>query len=375
MSKLLLVDFYALFHRSRNALMRATGGLSTSYGRPTTGTYGFTNNLLSVIDAERPTHVAVCYDAGGNWRKEADAEYKANRVKDDGPEADTFKAEASALMDDVLPALGLPLVGVRGYEADDSIYTLARNALDFEEVVILTCDQDILQCVSERVSVVLFNSAKKIAKMGLAETIEKWGVPPSQIPLVKALAGDASDNIAGIKGLGPKTAVKIIKEAQGVFERVLEDRKVAPHADLVRDNMMLTTSTYVPELQDLDYSEFLLGNSTVQDAQATFEEYEFNALSKRLKKIGETLGLKSRSVPHGAAPYAEALKQLEESQQCQKPQPKPRKRTPSTSAPSKTSRTSKRSSTDSASSAPRARRSSSSSASTSRSRSSKTEKP
>jgi|GEM_PF-1618342 len=374
MSKLLLVDFYALFHRSRNALMRATGGLSTSYGRPTTGTYGFTNNLLSVIDAERPTHVAVCYDAGGNWRKEADAEYKANRVKEDGPEADTFKAEASALMDDVLPALGLPLIGVRGYEADDSIYTLARNALDFEEVVILTCDQDILQCVSDRVSVVLFNSAKKIAKMGLAETVEKWGVPPSQIPLVKALAGDTSDNIAGIKGLGPKTAVKIIKEANGTFERVLEDKKVAPHADLVRDNMMLTTSTYVPELQDLDYSEFALGNSNVRTAQSVFEEYEFNALSKRLAKIGAMLGLKTQAVA-GPAPYAEALKQLEESQQCQKPQPKPRKRTPSTSTPSKTSRTSKRSSTGSASSAPQARRSSSSSASTSRSRSSRTEKP
>lgn len=373
MSKLLLVDFYALFHRSRNALLRATGGLSTSYGRPTTGTYGFTNNLLSVIDSERPTHVAVCYDAGGNWRKEADSEYKANRVKEEGEAADTFKAEASALMDDVLPALGLPLVGVRGYEADDSIYTLSRNAIDFDEVVILTCDQDILQCVTDRVSVVLFNSAKKVARMGVPEVVEKWGVPPSQIPLVKALSGDASDNIHGVKGVGPKTALKIIEAASGSFERVLEDKKIAPHADLVRDNMMLATATYVPELQDLDYSEFLIGNSTVQAAKATFEEYEFNALSKRLRKIGEALGLKSRATPTGPAPYAEALKQLEESQQCQKPQPKPRKRTRSTSAQSKASKTSRRSSTASGSSAATPRRASSSSRSTSPSRSSKTE--
>ena len=373
MSKLLLVDFYALFHRSRNALLRATGGLSTSYGRPTTGTYGFTNNLLSVIDSERPTHVAVCYDAGGNWRKEADAEYKANRVKEEGDEADTFKAEASALMDEVLPSLGLPLVGVRGYEADDSIYTLARNAIEFDEVIILTCDQDILQCVTDKVSVVLFNSAKKVARMGVAEVVEKWGVPPSQIPLIKALAGDSSDNIAGIKGLGPKTALKIIEAANGSFDRVLEDKKVAPFADLVRDNMMLTTSTYVPELQDLDYSEFLLGNGTVQEAKRTFETYEFSALGKRLKKIGEALKLKSQAVPTGSVPYAAALKQFEE-QQCQKqPKPRARKRTPSTSAPSKRSTTSKKSSTDSASSAAKPRRASSSSKSTSRSRSSKTE--
>lgn len=373
MSKLLLVDFYALFHRSRNALLRATGGLSTSYGRPTTGTYGFTNNLLSVIDSERPTHVAVCYDAGGNWRKEADAEYKANRVKDEGDEADTFKAEAAALMDEVLPSLGLPLVGVRGYEADDSIYTLARNAIEFDEVVILTCDQDILQCVTDRVSVVLFNSAKKVARMGVAEVVEKWGVQPSQIPLIKALAGDSSDNIAGIKGLGPKTALKIIEAAGGSFDRVLEDKKVAPFADLVRDNMMLTTSTYVPELQDLDYSEFLLGNSTVRAAESVFAEYEFSALGKRLKKIGEALNLKTQWAPTGEPPYAAALKQFEE-QQCQKqPSPRARKRTPSTSAPSKRSTTSRKSSTDSASSAAKLRRASSSSKSTSRSRSSKTE--
>jgi len=373
MSKLLLVDFYALFHRSRNALLRATGGLSTSYGRPTTGTYGFTNNLLSVIDSERPTHVAVCYDAGGNWRKEADAEYKANRVKDEGDEADTFKAEAAALMDEVLPSLGLPLVGVRGYEADDSIYTLARNAIEFDEVVILTCDQDILQCVTDRVSVVLFNSAKKVARMGVAEVVEKWGVQPSQIPLIKALAGDSSDNIAGIKGLGPKTALKIIEAAGGSFDRVLEDKKVAPFADLVRDNMMLTTSTYVPELQDLDYSEFLLGNSTVRAAESVFAEYEFSALGKRLKKIGEALNLKTQWAPTVEPPYAAALKQFEE-QQCQKqPSPRARKRTPSTSAPSKRSTTSRKSSTDSASSAAKPRRASSSSKSTSRSRSSKTE--
>ena len=100
--KLLIVDFHALLHRSRNALAKATGGLTTSDGRPTTGTYGFTNNLLSIIDIERPSHVVVCYDAGGNWRKEASSDYKANRVRPIGEEAERFNFEAKLVLDEVV---------------------------------------------------------------------------------------------------------------------------------------------------------------------------------------------------------------------------------------------------------------------------------
>lgn len=338
MSKLLLVDFYALFHRSRNALLRATGGLTTSSGLATTGTYGFTNNLLSVIDSERPTHVAVCYDAGGNWRKEANEEYKANRT---GPsEGDTFREEARAALDDILPALGIPAVGVKGYEADDSLFTLARDAsVEFSEVLILTCDQDILQCVNDRVSVILFNSAKKVVRMGTREVEEKWGVPPCQIPIVKALSGDASDNVSGVKGIGPKTAVKIIQECDGIFDRVVAHKKIAPHADLVRDNMLLVTSTYVPELQGVDFDEYRLGRGSVTEVQDTFTRMEFNSLAKRIKKIGEALQLRTSTIPRGTVPYAKALEELE---RCKKPS-----RTRSTSTRSRRSKTSKSSSTDS----------------------------
>ena len=339
MSRLLLVDHYALFHRSRNALLRATGGLTTSGGLPTTGAYGFTNNLLSVIDEVKPTHVAVCYDAGGNWRKEASEEYKANRTGSD----DTFRAEAMLVLDEILPALGIAVVGIVGYEADDTIYTLSRDAsVEFQEVLILTCDQDILQCVNDRVSVILFNSAKKVALMGVDEVMEKWGVPPLHIPLVKALSGDASDNVSGVRGIGPKTAVKIVNECGGIFERVLAHKKIEPHADLVRDNMMLVTSTYVPELQDIDFSEFSLGSGAASEVSEVFTRLEFNSLSRRINKIATSLGLKAApSVPKGVVPYAEALKKLEE--EC-KPKPR-RKRSSSTSTTSKRSKTSKSSST------------------------------
>lgn len=340
MSKLLLVDHYALFHRSRNALLRATGGLTTSSGLPTTGAYGFTNNLLSVIDQEKPTHVAVCYDAGGNWRKQASEEYKANRTGSD----DSFRAEAMLVLDEILPALGLESVGIVGYEADDTIYTLSRDgSVEFPEVVILTCDQDILQCVNDRVSVILFNSAKKVARMGVDEVMEKWGVPPLHIPIVKALSGDASDNVSGVKGIGQKTAVKIVNECGGIFDRVVAHAKVAPHADLVRDNMMLVTSTYVPELQDIDFDQFKLGSGVAREVEEVFTRLEFNSLAKRIAKITSSLNLKATTVPRGVVPYAEALKKQQE--EC-KPQPKPRrKRSSSTSTTSKRSKTSKSSST------------------------------
>ena len=292
MSKLLIVDHYALFHRSRSALMRATGGLSTSDGRPTTGAYGFTNNLLSAIDSVRPTHIVVCYDAGGNWRKEADGEYKANREKADDEEAAAFRFESRLILDEILPALGIEAVGVRGYEADDAIYTLSRDAIGFDEVVILTCDQDILQCVGDRVKVMLFNSAKKVVTMGIAEVQEKWGVLPPHIALVKALSGDKSDNIAGIRGIGPKTASQIVIDAYGLLDSVLKHPKVEPHKRRVVENLELVRPTYVSELQEADFSEYELGRGAVRDVEEAFRRLEFNALLKRMKKIRENLKLK-----------------------------------------------------------------------------------
>lgn len=293
--KLLIVDFHALLHRSRNALVKATGGLTTSDGRPTTGTYGFTNNLLSVIDLERPSHVVVCYDAGGNWRKEASVDYKANRIRPASEEAEKFNFEAKLILDEILPAMGIETVGIQGYEADDTIYTLSKDAVDFNEIVILTCDQDILQCVTERIRVLLFNSAKKIRMMGIPEVQEKWGVLPPHIALVKALSGDSSDNITGIRGIGQKTASQIVIDSYGVLDKVLKHPKVESHKAVIEANMGLIKPTYVTELESTNFSDYALGNGIVEDVQSVFASLEFNVLSKRLKKIGEVLKLKSHA--------------------------------------------------------------------------------
>ena len=289
MKKLLLVDFYAMFYRSRNALLRSGRELTTSLGTPVTGAYGFTNNLISQIKDLAPTHVAVCYDAGANWRKVADETYKANR--EPGPDAETFKLEARLTLDEVLPAMGVSVVGILGYEADDTLYTLSKDASEFDEVIIFTCDQDILQCVTDKVKVRLFNTAKKVSDLGPAEVEEKWGVRPQHLALVKALCGDGADNIKGIRGIGPKTAAKIVCESYGVLDNVLKNAKVEPYRDLVLSNLELTRSTYIEELKGADFSQFSLGSGKVAELKEVFEGLEFNALLKRFSSIGKILQL------------------------------------------------------------------------------------
>ena len=282
---LLLVDALALFHRSRSALLRNCGAFSLPDGTPTTGTFGFTNNFLSVLEKLKPTHVAVVYDAGGNFRKE-DVSYKANRAALDTD----FSIERRNLFELVLPAFGVETVGIKGYEADDVIFTMAKAATDFDKVTILTCDQDILQSVGGNVEVMLFNSAKKVVTMDAAAAEEKLGVSPDRIPLLKAIAGDASDNIPGIRGVGNKTAVKIINECEGDLGKVLMNKKIAQHAETVTHNLKLTQSVVVPEAP-LDLDKFILGTGTFQQVDYILEKFHFNAMKKRRKKILASLNI------------------------------------------------------------------------------------
>ena len=254
MRKLLVVDSNALFHRSRSALTRAMGEVETPFGVPVTGTFGFLNALFSVIEKYEFDSVVAVYDAGGNWRKEEDTEYKADREKS----SLAHYADMNLLVEDVLPALGFTPVGVKGYEADDVIATVSRNSAAYQEIVIFTCDKDLLQLVSNKVKVLLFSSAKKMSLVDIDGVIEMFGVYPSEVKYFKALAGDSSDNVAGIKGIGPKTAVKIIEESRPKGEddfmsgadRIAFHPKVKDNAATFYANLRLVTlENDVPDLR------------------------------------------------------------------------------------------------------------------------------
>jgi 5'-3' exonuclease len=290
MKDLLLIDTNAVFCRSRAALSRTMGEMITSAGMPVTGTYGTINTILSVIEKGEYDSVIPCYDAGGNFRKKLDDNYKSNREKSDI----AHYADMSLLVEEVLPTLGFTPVGVKGWEADDLIATISRNSPAYREIHILSVDADLLQLVGNRVKVILFNSVKKTKTYGIDEVLEKFGVYPAEVGYLKALSGDKSDNVAGIKGIGPKTAVKIIEECRPNeinpeftgADRICLHPKVAPHAATFLGNLRLTTLEHdVPDLQ-----WFASSTPISLHVEALFEGLEFKSFLKRKVKILQTLG-------------------------------------------------------------------------------------
>lgn len=291
MKRLLIIDSNALFHRSRAALTRTMGEMLTSHGVPTTGTYGFLNALFSVIEKYQFDSIIPAYDAGNNWRKKEDTEYKADREKSDL----AHYADMNLLIEDVLPALGFTPAGVKGFEADDVIATISRKSPAYEEVFIFTCDKDLLQLVTNRVKVILFSSAKKVREVDIDGVQEIYGVYPSEVKYFKALAGDASDNVAGIRGIGPKTAVKIITESRPSevnpeftgADKICLHPKVQKEAGVFLANLRLVTLEH--DIPDLMW--FASSPPSLTVVTALFESLEFKSYLKpaRFGKIKSAL--------------------------------------------------------------------------------------
>jgi DNA polymerase-1 len=206
--RLLLLDGHSLAYRAFFAL--PIENFSTTTGQPTNAVYGFTAMLINVLRDEKPTHVVVAFDRGEpTFRHEQYVEYKANRRET--PE--DFRSQLSLIFE-VLDALGIRRLSAPGYEADDLIATLAtQGAAENMDVLIVTGDRDVLQLVSDRVTVLMTRRGITEMTRFTPETVtEKYGLTPAQYPDFAALRGDPSDNLPGIPGVGEKTATKWIAE-------------------------------------------------------------------------------------------------------------------------------------------------------------------
>ena len=290
MKRLLLIDTSALFFRSRSALSRAMGEMVTSAGIPVTGTYGFLNALFAVMAKYEYSCVVPCAEGGNNWRKKSSDTYKANRDS----AGVTHYADQSLLLEEVLPTLGMNVVKVGGFEADDVIAHISRHSPAYDEIHILTCDRDLTQCINNKVKVLLFNSAKKIVLADIDWVLENEGVYPTEIKYKKSLNGDSSDNVAGIPKIGPKTAVKIIHECRpseinpefSGADRIALHPKVAPQAGIFLANLRLVTLEHdVPEC-----TWFASSPPIPLHVEALFAGLEFKSLLKRKDKILKVLG-------------------------------------------------------------------------------------
>ena len=295
--KLLLVDGHSLAFRSYYAFAKGRdGGLRTSAGIPTSVSYGFIKALLETIEAEAPDYVAIAFDLGGpTYRHEADETYKANRAET--PE--DFIPDLNNLQE-VLKAMQFQIVVSPGYEADDVIGTMARKASHQGWTVrVLSGDRDLFQLVDEEertkilyMSTTFGKAAPPPREFGIQEVKEKMGVYPSQVVDFKALCGDSSDNITGVKGIGEKTATQLINtyetldniyksidELKGAVKRKLEEGEAsARHSQWMAQIHLDVPLPVEPEACPLTPFD-------ADEVQVWIDKLEFKTFSAKIEKL------------------------------------------------------------------------------------------
>ena len=285
--KLFLLDAFALVFRAYYALIR--NPRITSKGRNTNAQFGFTNTLIDLIKNQNPTHMAVCFDTHAPTERHTDfADYKANRQE-------TPEDILSAVPDikKIIEGFNIPVIAIDGYEADDVIGALAKQAeKEGYEVFMVTPDKDYGQLVSDNIKIYKPPyQGGTIEIMGPKEVCAKWGIKNvSQVIDILGLMGDAVDNIPGIKGVGEKTAAKLLAEYE-TLENILHNadkikgsigEKVRAGKELaVMSKKLATIITNVPTAE-FHEENFRIKEMNKDVLKEIFEELEFKTLGKRV---------------------------------------------------------------------------------------------
>ena len=288
---------------------------TTSTGQSTNAVHGFVSMFLSLLDNERPTHVAVAFDLpGGTFRTEEYAEYKGTR--DETPQPFLGQVE---LIQEVLEAMGVTALTAPGYEADDILATLATSAqAEGMEVLICSGDRDSFQTVTERCTVLYpVKGVSTLRRMTPQEVEERYGVTPERYPHLAALVGETSDNLPGVPGVGPKTAAKWINLYDGL------DGVIA-HADQIKGKAGQSLRDHLDDvvrnrrlnhlLTDLDLgvvprTDLRLAGADRAGLARVFEALEFRTLHQRALRILSFTDTSDHAEP-GEAEEAGALNAL-----------------------------------------------------------------
>ena len=263
---------------------------TTAQGQHTNAIYGFATMLLSLLSSERPTHVAVAFDVSRKtFRSEIFPEYKANRAKT----PDEFRSQMSYLHE-LVTAFGITTFEVEGFEADDIIATIAKQAeREGAEVFICTGDRDSFQLVNERTTVLYpKRGVSDLTRMTPDAVQEKYGMSPEQYPDFAALRGDPSDNLPSVPGVGEKTAAKWVVEFGSLHELIANIDKLGGKVgqslrdsinDVIRNRELTQLVANVP----LDLSIDALAWSGVDENNTNplFDKLEFKTLKERMKPI------------------------------------------------------------------------------------------
>ena len=309
--KLVLIDGHALAYRAYHAL---PDDLKTSKGELTNAVYGFTSMLLKVLEDEQPTHIAVTFDKGPTFRHEIYEDYKAHRAK--------MPDELRAQMDRVrrvVKTLDIPIYEQEGFEADDLLGTLARQAGERGvDTLIVTGDMDLLQLVDEHTRVLTsrwrFSDTVIYDVEGVEERYD--GLEPDQLVDYKALMGDKSDNIPGVYGVGEKTATKLLRRYQ-TLDRIYEhldeiSTRFRNRLEEGRTEAFLSRhlARIVPDAPvKLDLEACRVKTFDYEEVLDLFHELEFNSLIDRLP---EPRSLQPAGVAHQLSMFGDEDVEAEE---------------------------------------------------------------
>lgn len=292
MVKLLLIDGHSLAFRAYHALPVT---MATRSGEPTNATFGFFSMLLNTLREQQPDYVAVAFDVGRTFRHEQFADYKGTRER----MPDDLRLQVTRIQE-IVQALNMPIFTREGYEADDVLGTLARQAeAQGVDTTIVTGDRDIVQVVSDHTSVLTSGRKFSDTIIYTPETVrERWGLAPQQLIDLKALLGDTSDNVPGVKGVGEKGATDLIQtygSVDGVYQHLdqitakrTREALQAGRESAYLSRRLVTIVTDVPGIV-LDLAACRVQDYDQEKVTELFRQLEFRTLVDRLPPSARAL--------------------------------------------------------------------------------------
>lgn len=285
MKKVILVDGNNLMFRSYYATAYSGNIMKNSKGFPTNGLFGFVNMMNKIIHEESPSYILVAFDIGKTFRHEKYEDYKGGRSET----PDELKMQFPVAKE-ILTAMGIKYLEVLGYEADDIIGTYAKmidESAEYEGLIV-SSDKDLLQLISKDVTVKLLKS-KDYIMMNHDTFLDTYGIEPIRMIDLKGLMGDASDNIKGVKGIGEKTALKLLKEydtIENLYDHI-ENIKGATYNKLVEgqdsafvSKEMATIYKEVPVTLGLEDIKFTF--TPTEQLMQLYSELEFHSFIKKI---------------------------------------------------------------------------------------------
>ena len=314
-----LLDGHAIAYRQFFGLRMEA--FTTSTGEPTNAIFGFARLLLDILRKEKPKYLAVSFDRGMSGREEVFPEYKSTREK----MPDELSSQLTRI-EQLVRAFNIPILVLDGYEADDLIGTACAQIATSRDIQarIITGDRDLLQLLTDRVEVQLPQRGGPDRIYDVAAFRDRYEIEPGQLVDLKALMGDSSDNIPGVRGIGQKTATKLLKQygnLAAIYEHI-DEIKGANQRKLIGDREMAFLSYELALIRRnvpfaIDLADSVAHEYDFEQVLALFRELEFRSLTRQLlegerervvAKDGGQLSMFGDPQPDGDAPTDPSLK-------------------------------------------------------------------